>query len=111
MPDDIVELVAVAIVNGDWEELPDLHKVLALSQARAALSAIRETHAIVPRTPTEAMVAAVVQQVGDPTNEQWALAEKTVDSLTGPSMEGDIACAEVIRDYQAMISAAEGKGS
>ncbi len=40
MRDAIVEAMAVAIVNGDWDELPDLHKVLALAQARKALSAL-----------------------------------------------------------------------
>jgi hypothetical protein len=39
--------MAVAIVNGDWEELPDLHKVLALAQARKALAALEAMGATV----------------------------------------------------------------
>lgn len=37
-----IEAMAIAIVNGDWDELPELHKVLALAQARAALTAYHE---------------------------------------------------------------------
>jgi hypothetical protein len=43
MPTDseIVKAMARGMVNGDWEELPELHKVLALAQARKALAAQR----------------------------------------------------------------------
>ena len=43
MPTDaeIVEAMAVAMFNGDWDELPELHKVLVLAHARSALAAQR----------------------------------------------------------------------
>ena len=50
---ELVELLAVDIVNGDWDELPDIHKVLALSQARSVLDAIAAAGlVIVPEEPS-----------------------------------------------------------
>lgn len=49
-----IEIMATAIVNGDWDELPELHKALATSQAKAALQAIQAAgYAIVPVDPSE----------------------------------------------------------
>jgi len=53
--DDLIKLVAVAIVNGDWEDLPDLHKVLAMSQAKRVIAAINREHVVVPWVQTQEM--------------------------------------------------------
>lgn len=70
--------------------------------ARAVLQAIRE--------PTVAMVMDAVQQVGDPSPDNWALGELACASIGGPSMNGERACAELIRDWQAMIDRALEEG-
>lgn len=87
--------------------------------ARAALSnATPDGWVLVPREATAEMVAVVVQQVGDPTPEQWAIGERANALLTAPNMLGETACAEVARDWTAMINAApplsasqEGEGA
>lgn len=57
---------------------------------QSALAAIRETHAIVPREPTDAMVeAGAVERCG------WATTAE---------------CADMRKCYTAMIAAAEGRG-
>lgn len=54
-------------------------------------------------TPTEGMVRRTVVGVDNPTPEQWAIGERVCNSLSGPNMQGETACAEVVRDYQAAI--------
>lgn len=89
---DIVEKVALAIVNGYWDELPELHKVLAMSQARAALDAIRASgYVIVPREPTLAMKVAGAE----------AITKEHMKALANY----DAACDA----WPAMIAAAEGE--
>lgn len=66
--------------------------------ARAVLQAIRE--------PSEGMVASAVQIVGDPGADNWALAERVCEQLGSQSVNGETACAELARDWQAMIDAA-----
>jgi hypothetical protein len=63
MPTDaeIVREMARGMVNGDWEELPELHKVLALAQARKALAAQRAMGLVlVP----ESLLKAVFEALG-----------------------------------------------
>lgn len=55
------------------------------------------------RNPTLEMVGRVVQQVGDPAPEDWELAERTVESLGYVSMDGERACAELVRDFRNML--------
>lgn len=73
--------------------------------ARAALTAMLDA--------TPGMLAATVKQVGDPSPENWAMAERVVLGTLGiPHAAGEAAVAELARDWQAMISAAlnEGEG-
>lgn len=59
---------------------------------------------LVPRMPTPEMVAVVIQQVGDPSGEAWALAERVSMGTIGPNVQAETACAELIRDWQNMIA-------
>lgn len=74
-----------------------------LGRARAAIAAMRE--------PDEGMLAETVQRVGDPSPENWAMADRIAAQLGGPQMLGSTAIAEVARDWQAMIDQAlKGEG-
>lgn len=82
----------------EWDALDEAFQERLKEQVRAVVGAIRE--------PSEGMVATVVQAVGDPTPDQWALGERANATLTTTNMLGETACAEVVRDWQAMIDAA-----
>lgn len=70
----------------------------------AALAA--EGFAIVPAVPTPEMVAVCVQCVGDPSPEAWAIAEQVCAVLGGPRVDGETACATLVRDWQNMVEQA-----
>jgi hypothetical protein len=101
-----IERAARALVDADAEAIEDevepTSRVWAGRLVRAVLQAIR--------VPSEGMVAAVVQQVGDPTPDQWEIGERANAILTETNMLGETACAEVVRDWQAMIDKALEEG-
>jgi hypothetical protein len=102
---DLVQRVAAKIA-------PIRHGVASFGLKRVRPMAIDEMIALAAiaevfdalATPSPAMVGAVVQQVGDPSPDDWALAELTVEAIGGPRMEGERACAELLRDWQAMLT-------
>lgn len=54
--------------------------------------------------PSEGIVAQVVQQVGDPSPEAWAIGDAVALKLGGPQVDGAWASAELVRDWQAMLA-------
>jgi hypothetical protein len=100
------DIIATALANA-LSNRP-LSYTTARLAATVAAALKRHGFAIVPVVPTVEMLAAVVQQVGDPSPEAWALAERAVGGTLGlPNMAGEQACAELVRDWQNMIEATE----
>ena len=96
MTEDIVERVYYAYANTRYGPLSYIRgeyiPAIEREAIEAALAAIRETHAIVPREPSEAMIEAGGNAIED---AQWAKNGYGADAFD---------C------FKAMIAAAEGEG-
>lgn len=98
-----IERAARAVAEYTGQRMPQQGDIVTCEGiVRVVLRALRE--------PAPAIIAHVVQQVGDPTPEQWELGERACALNGVPSMNGDTACAELARDWQAMIDAALKEG-
>ena len=109
MPESILERAARAAqmardeelgggVLGPWGETPQRTKDEWHTIVRAVLAAIRD--------PSQGMVAYAAVRAEDPTRQQSEIGEAVAARLGGPQAEGSLACAAIVRDWQAMIDAA-----
>lgn len=107
---DLIEAMAVALVNGDWDDLPELHKILALTQARKALAKLRETHHLVPKDRTDGDDGELVERLKLIASELMgrmvvegvgvnATCHQAADHLTALSAEVERLKALLVRGY------------
>lgn len=89
-------------VRQPWDAITPLAKAAMFVRARGAIAAMRE--------PDPRMVAATLPLIAEPTHEQRELGKRALALLPSVRIEqhykGEIAAAEVVRDWQQMIDAA-----
>lgn len=92
-------------VRQSWDAITPLTKQAMFARARGAIAAMRD--------PDPRMIAATLPLISEPSHEQRELGKRALALLPPVRIEqhhkGEIAAAEVVRDWQQMIDAALGE--